>query len=215
MSAPRFFVNPFGIPSIPPHFTSVVPIINPTGPPSIIAFGHNGNTPFSHQVQFGSSFPTITHTHNRHSDYDYVGVLVVTKNVHTGMFEILLPVNQGAIELDFRRVRFGDDPHLLSHRILEDYGIGHYGKHTQIRHVEHSNGDKYKLCIVYAHEISRTRINSHRLCRHHCSTLHRFFLPKHKVGSSMKDNYGNFKSVDFITSNIIYAVGNMLSSIIY
>ena len=226
MSGPRFFVNPFGSPAIdhlaiPPHIAGVVQIINPIGTPAMVAIGHNGIAPFAHQFHHGSSLG-LAHGHNvvhhsgQHPDYDYVGVLLLTKSQRSGMFEILLQVEHGSVVIDLRQVHVGDNPDTLLRRMLDDYGISHFGKHTQIRHVEHSNGRKYKFCIVYAPELSRTRINTHRASRHyHSVSLQRFFLPKQKVGSSMKDNYGNNKSVDFATSNIIYAVANMLSTITY
>jgi hypothetical protein len=225
MSGPRFFVNPFGSPAIdqlaiPPHLAGIVPIINPNGSPAIVAIGHNGFSPFAHQINIGqlSGLPHAHPVHNtgHHSGYDFIGVIVVTKSPKTGMFEILLPVMHSSVVIDLRQVHGGDNSDTLLHRMLDDYGISHFGKHTQIRHVEHSNGCKYKFCIVYAPELSRTRINARRTSRYHkCVSLQRFFLPKHKVGSSIKDNYGNNKSVDFATSNIIYAVANMLSTITY
>ena len=226
MSGPRFFVNPFGSPAIghlaiPPHLAGVVQIINPTGPPAMVAIGHNGIAPFAHQLHNGPS-RGLAHGHHsghhsgHHPDYDYVGVIVVTKNPRSGMFEILLPVEHGSATIDIREVHAIDNPDMMLHRMIDDYGISHFGKHTKIRHVEHSNGSKYKLCIVYAPELSRTRINAHRVSRRrHSVSLQRFFLPKHKIGSSMRDNYGNNKSVEFSTSNIIYAVANMLSTITY
>ena len=222
MSGPRFFVNPFGSPAIgqlaiPPHLAGIVPIINPTGPPAIVAIGHNGFSPFAHQMHIGpSSGLAQAHHVGHHSGYDFIGVIVVTKSPKTGMFEILMPVEHGSVQIDLRQVRMSDDPDTLLQRMLDDYGITHFGKHTQIRHVDHSSGSKYKFCIVYAPELSRTRINARRTSRYHrCVSLQRFLLPKHKLGSSIKDNYGNHKEVGFATSNIIYAVANMLSTITY
>lgn len=227
----RYFVNPFGSsfgspaipaisaipPSIPPHVAGIVPIINPTGPPTLVAFGHNGIVPLSHQIH---QAPQVHHAHHAHhvpshSKYDYVGVLVLTRSRRSLGIEILLPVGHGSVHLDVRRVRSGDDYDFLLNRMLDDYGLSYFGKHTTIRHVEHSNGCKYKFCIVYAHEISRTKINTKRSSRSYHTPLQRFVLPPHKIGSVLVDNYGSAKSVDFETSNIIYAISNMTSAFTY
>lgn len=215
MSGPQFFVNPFGLakPLFPQHIAGIVPIINPTGPPDVIAIGHNGVIPFAHQLHPRHAMHVA---HIAHHDYDYVGIIVVTRSPRSGMFEILMLSENGNIGFDIRQARACDNPDTLLNRLLTDYGIVHFGKHTQIRHVEHSDGSKYKFCIVFAPELSRTRINARRkVSAPHCLSLQRFFLPKHKIGSSIKDNYGSSHSVSPATSNIIYAISNMLATITY
>lgn len=215
MSGPRFFFNPlagqpFGQP-FPAHFGGVAQIVNPVGPPVMVAFGHNGIVPVAQQIFPGAIASPAHHGHGH--IYQYVTVIVLTKNA-SGMYEILLPTTSYSIQLNFCRASHGDDPDTFIRRMIDEYGLTHFGKTTMLRHVEHSSGETYKIAVVYAPSVCRARINQHYHARHHhAPSLHRFVLPAHKV-NVLRDNYGSNKSLDFVASNIVYAIANVRHSLV-
>ena len=216
MSAPQYFFNPF-TGSIPTHFGGIVPIVNPVGPPTFVAIGHNGFQPVTRQIHVApvAHVSHVSHARSYRSDYDFVTVLVITKRPD-GKYEILLPTSGNSIQLNCRRINHGDDPDALLARMIDDYGLTHFGKLSKIRHVEHSTGQIYKIAIVYAPMVSRTRINASYSSRHHhVNSLQRYFLPKHRASAMLRDNYGKDRSIDFGTCNTIYAIANVLHDLVY
>ena len=198
--APRFFYSPFNGPNAlytPPHPSGVAHIVNPMIQPVVI---HNGFIPYAQQIN----------TDRGHSyRYDYVTVIIMTKNI-SGMYEVLLPTTSHSIQLNIRHIDCFDDPDIVIKQMISDYGLTHYGKTTMLRHIEHSTGKSYKIAVVFAPRISRAIINQHYQSSH---PLHRFVLPSNRV-ETMHDNYGTNKSLDFVTSNIIYAIANVRHTLV-
>lgn len=212
MAGSQFFINPLNALGFPPHFGGIAQVVNPVGPPTLVMFGHNGSSPFAQQI-FPSAIASSGHGHGRGYTYQYVTVIVLTKNA-SGMYEILLPTTSHSIHLNCRSVTHGTDPDTLIHHMIDEYGLTHFGKTTMLRHIDHSSGDTYKIAVLYAPRVCRARINQHYQSRHQRSpSLHRFILPVHKV-NSLRDNYGSNKSIDFVSSNIIYAIANVRHTLV-
>ena len=228
MSFPRVFFNPIGA-QIPPHFSGIVPIVNPVGPPTFVALGHNGFAPVSQQVHpfhghgyghghvsipaLASAAASVPH-HSAHH-YDYITVIVLTRNQATGMYEILLPTGAHTVQVNFRRVQPGENPDALIDRMVSKYGLSHFGKLSKIRHIDSTTSTSYKIGVVYAPSVCRARFNQSYI-RHHRTALalHRYTLPKHYVSGTIRDNYGHNIAVDSTISNMLYAIGNVLQSLV-
>lgn len=150
------------------------------------------------------------------SNYNYVTVVILTN----GGSQILLPMQHNrhgykSVDVNLRKVYHGTDANSILQRMIAEYDLTHFGKHTTLSHYEKSSGINILIRVIYAPKVSRYRINTNY--KHHNSDnliLERFWLPSYRSShiKGVKDNI--IYNINGCSTNIIYAIYNSLSQLV-
>lgn len=163
----------------------------------------------------GLNLPS-NHQSVNNSIYDYVTVVILTK----GGTQILLPTQNNhhgykSVDMNLRKVYLATDANSILQRMIAEYDLTQFGKHTTLSHYEKSSGINILIRVIYAPQVSRYRINTYY--KHHNSDnliLERFWLPSYRSShvKGVKDNI--IYNINGFSTNIIYAIYNSLSQLV-
>jgi len=190
-----------------------------------LAIVHN-STPM-HRPQYGvigspyvfvsgpSLLPSKQHFVNV-SNYDFVTVIIVTN----GGSQILLPMQNNhhgykSVDMNLRKVYHGTDANSILQRMIAEYDLTHFGKHTTLSHYEKSSGINILIRVIYSPQVSRYRMNTnYKYHRSDNLTLERFWLSSYRSShiKGIKDN--RVYDINECSTNILFAIYNSLSQLV-
>jgi hypothetical protein len=143
--------------------------------------------------------------------YDCVGLAVITLG-RNGRRQILFahytaPTNEASAEV--HRPVMGETPQSRLDRLVAEFGLTHFGKHTTIDHVDHTTRQRVLCRVVYAPQLSCGRINGAYSARHpHAKSLVRCYIGSHRRGSIETERHGILTLSDF-SYNLVHAIDRL------
>lgn len=143
-------------------------------------------------------------------EYDYAVFIILTTDSNNNLFA-LLPISiSNYINLSTNKINIGDEPEYVMSKLIKLYGIephnfSCYGKFTQLKHVEKHNDKTYKINVLYAPNISHTKLNSNYQILNNNNNDRIEYV-------DLNRNYKYYS--DFTTNNILHALKTMIYSLV-